>query len=142
MSKSSAKSVSPIVAPVAVMSIEDQIKEMQAKLALLNTAKETQVKEAEEKRAKAVAECAKLMAQFMGPVIEGQSEVDRLVWAIRPLKHLDVTRRAVITPEKKTEAEKLFKSGTTAKEVAEKLGCSLPTAQNLKKELGLVNARA
>jgi DNA-binding NarL/FixJ family response regulator len=50
-------------------------------------------------------------------------------------------KRAVITDETRAEVKKLVGAGKTGNEIAEKLGISLPSVQNIKKALGLVKAR-
>lgn len=49
--------------------------------------------------------------------------------------------RAKITPETKQKVKALVKDGKTGSEIAKALGISLPSVQNIKKELGLVQAR-
>lgn len=49
--------------------------------------------------------------------------------------------RAKITPETKQKVKALVKDGKTGSEIAKALGISLPSVQNIKKELGLVKAR-
>lgn len=53
-----------------------------------------------------------------------------------------VTRkRAVITSEIKAEVKKLVGAGKTGAEIAKAVGISLPSVQNVKKQLGLVKPR-
>ena len=49
--------------------------------------------------------------------------------------------RAKITPEIKEQLKALVTEGLTGSAIAKKLGISLPSVQNIKKELGLVKAR-
>jgi hypothetical protein len=49
--------------------------------------------------------------------------------------------RATITDETRAELKKLTEAGKTGPEIAEALGISLPSVQNIKKALGLVKAR-
>jgi len=49
--------------------------------------------------------------------------------------------RAKITPEIKKRLKELVKAGKTGGEIAKTLGISLPSVQNIKKELGLVKGR-
>lgn len=49
--------------------------------------------------------------------------------------------RAVITPEIKAKVKELVKAKKTAGEIAKLVKISLPSVQNIKKELGLVVAR-
>lgn len=50
-------------------------------------------------------------------------------------------RRAVITEETRTQVKKLVEAGKTGAEIAKQVGISLPSVQNIKKALGLVNKR-
>jgi len=50
-------------------------------------------------------------------------------------------KRAVITAETKAQVKSLSQAGKTGAEIAKAVGISLPSVQNIKKELGLVKAR-
>jgi hypothetical protein len=50
-------------------------------------------------------------------------------------------KRAKITPEMKQKLKSLVEAGKTGTAIAKSLGISLPSVQNIKKELGLVKAR-
>lgn len=50
-------------------------------------------------------------------------------------------KRAVITADTKARVKSLVESGKTGGEIAKSVGISLPSVQNIKKELGLVKAR-
>ena len=50
-------------------------------------------------------------------------------------------KRAVITAETKSKVKSLVESGKTGAEIAKAVGISLPSVQNIKKDLGLVKAR-
>ena len=50
-------------------------------------------------------------------------------------------KRAKITPEVKQKLKAQVEAGKTGTEIAKSLGISLPSVQNIKKELGLVKAR-
>jgi hypothetical protein len=50
-------------------------------------------------------------------------------------------KRAKITPEMKQKLKSLVEAGKTGTAIAKTLGISLPSVQNIKKELGLVKAR-
>ena len=50
-------------------------------------------------------------------------------------------KRAVITPETRDELKKMVEDGKTGGEIAEKLGISLPSVQNIKKSMGLVRKK-
>lgn len=49
--------------------------------------------------------------------------------------------RATITDQTRAEVKKLVESGRTGSEIAQTVGISLPSVQNIKKALGLVKAR-
>jgi DNA invertase Pin-like site-specific DNA recombinase len=50
--------------------------------------------------------------------------------------------RAKITAETKAQVKSSVEAGKTGAQIAKELGISLPSVQNIKKELGLVKARA
>jgi hypothetical protein len=50
-------------------------------------------------------------------------------------------KRAVITTDTKSKVKSLVESGKTGAEIAKQVGISLPSVQNIKKDLGLVKAR-
>ncbi|MGA3008191.1 MAG: helix-turn-helix domain-containing protein [Opitutaceae bacterium] len=50
-------------------------------------------------------------------------------------------KRAKITPEMKQKLKSMVEAEKTGTEIAKTLGISLPSVQNIKKELGLVKAR-
>jgi hypothetical protein len=50
-------------------------------------------------------------------------------------------KRARITPEVKAQVKELVGQEKTGAQIAKQLGISLPSVQNIKKELGLVKAR-
>ncbi len=50
-------------------------------------------------------------------------------------------KRAKITPEIKAQVKALVADGKTGAEIASKLGISVPSVANIKKELGLVKKR-
>ena len=50
-------------------------------------------------------------------------------------------KRAVITADTKSKVKSLVESGKTGAEIAKVVGISLPSVQNIKKDLSLVKAR-
>ena len=50
-------------------------------------------------------------------------------------------KRAVITDETRASVKKMVEAGKTGNDIAKALGISLPSVQNIKKALGLVQAR-
>jgi hypothetical protein len=50
-------------------------------------------------------------------------------------------KRAVITDETKQKVKSLVGAGKTGSQIAKEVGISLPSVQNIKKELGLVKKR-
>jgi hypothetical protein len=61
--------------------------------------------------------------------------------SVKPAKTTESGRRAKITAEMKAKVKDLVKAGKTGAEIAKALGISLPSVQNIKKELGLVKKR-
>jgi hypothetical protein len=55
-----------------------------------------------------------------------------------PARH---RKRAVITTETKAKLKALAEAGKTGREIAKTLGISLPSVQNIKRELGLTKRR-
>ncbi len=51
------------------------------------------------------------------------------------------SKRTKITPEIKASVKELVSAGKTGAEIASSLSISIPSVQNIKKELGLVKAR-
>jgi hypothetical protein len=60
---------------------------------------------------------------------------------IKAVKSTGRRARAVITEAMRAEVKKLTEAGKTGSEIAESVGVSLPSVQNIKKALGLVKAR-
>ena len=62
--------------------------------------------------------------------------------SVSPTKSTSKSKRtrAKITPEIKAKVKALVKDGKTGKQIASLLGISVPSVQNIKKELGLVQA--
>lgn len=52
------------------------------------------------------------------------------------------SKRAKITEEVKAQVKSLVEAGKTGQEIAKELGISQPSVQNIKKDLGMVKARA
>ena len=63
------------------------------------------------------------------------------VAAAKPAKAGKRGKRARITPEIKAKVKELVNDEKTGAQIAKELGISLPSVQNIKKELGLVKAR-
>jgi hypothetical protein len=61
--------------------------------------------------------------------------------AAKPGKPGKRAKRAKITPEVKDKVKEFVKAGKTGAAIATDLGISLPSVQNIKKELGLVKKR-
>lgn len=59
-----------------------------------------------------------------------------------PAKAAKKGKRAKITDEVKAQVKELAEAGKTGAEIAAALGISAPSVQNIKKEFGLVKARA
>lgn len=91
---------------------------------------------------------AKLPAQY------GFDDVEAFVAAVKAATKGRVSRRgvakaasakrrkrAVITPETKAKVKALAEAGKTGGEIAKTVGISLPSVQNIKRELGLTKNR-
>ena len=61
---------------------------------------------------------------------------------VKKAKRVAKRKRAKITPEMKEQLKAAVAAGKTGSAIAKELGISLPSVQNIKKELGLVKARA
>jgi hypothetical protein len=89
------------------------------------------------------------------PAQMGYSNVEELIVALReanrgskapskPKKNAakeGAGRRAKITDEVRAEVKQLVEAGKSGAEIATAVGISLPSVQNIKKQLGLVKAR-
>lgn len=109
--------------------------ELRAQLALLETGIKTAQAESD---AKNKAQVATLPGLF------GLADGD-YVGVIATIRRVTGThgKRVTITPEIKAEIIKLAKEGSmTGAEIAAKVGCSVPTVASIKKQAGLVKARA
>ena len=62
--------------------------------------------------------------------------------AEKPAKVKGKRKRAKITPEIKEQVKAAVEAGKTGAEIAKEIGISLPSVQNIKKELGLIKPRA
>lgn len=51
------------------------------------------------------------------------------------------SKRARITPEVKDKVKSMVNAGKTGAQIADELGISIPSVQNIKKEFGLVKSR-
>lgn len=74
------------------------------------------------------------MDDFIAALKQAQAKVGSAVARAR-------RKRAVITDEIKAKVKSLFAQEKTGAEVAKAVGISLPSVQNIKKELGLVKKR-
>ncbi|HWZ93928.1 MAG TPA: helix-turn-helix domain-containing protein [Opitutaceae bacterium] len=71
----------------------------------------------------------------------GGKRPGRVAKAAAPKGGKKKRKRAKITPEMKQKLKSLVDAGKTGTVIAKSLGISLPSVQNIKKELGLVKAR-
>ena len=62
-------------------------------------------------------------------------------WRSAPKKGAGRRKRAVINNETKKKVKALHKAGKTGAAIANEVGISIPSVQNIKKELGLTKAR-
>jgi hypothetical protein len=86
---------------------------------------------------------AKYGFKTMGEFIEAlrRAADDKSVPVARKSKAGKTRKRTKITPEVKEKVKVLVKEEKTGEEIAKSVGISLPSVQNIKKELGLVKKR-
>lgn len=83
------------------------------------------------------------------PAHHGFNSVEAFIKAIkaataggrRPAAPAKRRKRAVITAETKAKVKALFEAGKTGNEIAKAVKISLPSVQNIKRELGLTKVR-
>jgi hypothetical protein len=109
---------------------------------------EKKLKQLEKKEAKAIEKTlAKLHKELA--VLRGKYGDKEVMLAIKgsikgaKIKKPDGKRRkrAIITDETRESVKKMNEAGKTNNEISNELGISIPTVQNIKKELGLVKTR-
>jgi hypothetical protein len=74
--------------------------------------------------------------------VSRKSGVARVAKAKAPAVAGGRRKRAVITDETRAELKRLVEAGKTGSEIAQTLGISVPSVQNIKKALGLVKKGA
>jgi hypothetical protein len=109
---------------------------------------EKKLKQLDKKEAKAIEKTlAKLHKELA--VLRGKYGDKEVMLAIKgsikgaKIKKLDGKRRkrAIITDETRESVKKMNEAGKTNNEISNEIGISVPTVQNIKKELGLVKTR-
>ena len=121
--------------------VTDTVKQLQAAKAKVAALEQSIVKEQSQKLAKlpaqlgfdSVADLIKALKQ-----VSGGRKAGKVAKAGKPGKR---AKRAKITPEVKDKVKEAVKAGKTGAAIAKDLGISLPSVQNIKKELGLVKKR-
>lgn len=117
----------------------DNIKELAAARAKVAALEKTIAKETKQKLAKLPSEFG---FDSMSAFIAALKEVSGLSKGGKAGRGGKVrAKRAKITPELKEKVKELVKAGKTGALIAEELGISLPSVQNIKKEFGLVKKR-
>ena len=109
---------------------------------------EKKLKQLDKKEAKAIEKTlAKLHKELA--VLRGKYGDKEVILAIKgsikgaKIKKPDGKRRkrAIITDETRESVKKMNEAGKTNNEISNEIGISVPTVQNIKKELGLVKTR-
>lgn len=126
----STKNKSVAVKPAQANDIDAEIKAVNERLAALNEQRVRQEKENEQKQKDMIAG---LPAQF------GVESVPALLRLIQKVS--GVGKRAKVTDEMRARVKVLSDEGKTGAQIADTLGVSGPTVQNIRKKLGLVKAR-
>ena len=113
--------------------IDAEIAKLNAQLADLNAKREQEAAAAAAKQKEMIAA---LPAQF------GVATLPEFIALVSKVGGIAKGKRAKVTVEMKEQIRKLSVEGKTGNEIAEIVGVSVPTIQNVRKELGLVKARA
>ncbi|MFT3870067.1 MAG: helix-turn-helix domain-containing protein [Nibricoccus sp.] len=121
--------------------VTDNVKQLQAARAKVAALEQSIAKERTQKLAKlpaqlgfdSVADLIDALKQVAGGRKAGKS--------VKAGKSGKRAKRAKITPEVKDKVKEAVKAGKTGAVIAKDLGISLPSVQNIKKELGLVKKR-
>lgn len=121
--------------------VTDTVKQLQAAKAKVAALEQSIVKERSQKLAKLPAQLGfdsveDLIAALKE--VSGGGKGGKAAKAGKPGKR---AKRAKITPEVKDKVKEAVKAGKTGAAIAKDLGISLPSVQNIKKELGLVKKR-
>lgn len=123
---------------------------------LVNNIKELEIAKAKVAELESSIIAERKQALISLPAQMGYSDVEELIAALRdvnrgkktgrdvkksPVKGIP-SRRAKITEEVRAEVKKHIEAGMSGAEIAATVGISLPSVQNIKKQLGLVKARS
>lgn len=120
--------------------VKDTAKQLQAAKAKVAALEQSIVKQQSQKLAKLPAQ---LGFASVADLIDALKQVSggRAPKAAKAGKPGKRAKRAKITPEVKDKVKEAVKAGKTGSAIAKDLGISLPSVQNIKKELGLVKKR-
>jgi len=123
--------------------VNDVIKELQAAKAKVAELETTLAKERRQKLANLPKEYGfDSVAEFVAAVKQASGSSRKTSSAKSAGKGKKRSKRARITPEMKDKLKSMVNAGKTGAEIARDLGISLPSVQNIKKELGLVKSRS
>ena len=120
--------------------VTDTVKQLQAAKAKVAALEQSIAKAQKQKLSKLPAQ---LGFASIADLIDALSQISggRGRKAAKAGKASKRAKRAKITPEVKDKVKELVKAGKTGSAIAKELGISLPSVQNIKKELGLVKKR-
>ncbi|MFT3781418.1 MAG: helix-turn-helix domain-containing protein [Nibricoccus sp.] len=120
--------------------VTDAVKELAAAKAKVAALEQSLAKELKQKLAKLPSEYGfESLPAFIKAL--KQAAGGRVAKAAGPGRAGKRAKRAKITPEIKSEVKSMVNAGKTGAAIAKDLGISLPSVQNIKKELGLVKKR-
>jgi hypothetical protein len=121
--------------------VTDTVKQLQAAKAKVAALEQSIAKAQTQKLAKLPAQLGfASVADLIDALkqVSGGRKAGKVAKAGKPGKR---AKRAKITPEVKDKVKEAVKAGKTGAAIAKDLGISLPSVQNIKKELGLVKKR-
>jgi len=121
--------------------VTDTVKQLQAAKAKVAALEQSIVKERSSKLSKLPAQLGfASVADLIDALkqVAGGRKAGKVAKAGKAGKR---AKRAKITPEVKDKVKDAVKAGKTGAAIAKDLGISLPSVQNIKKELGLVKKR-
>jgi hypothetical protein len=122
--------------------VNDVIKELQAAKAKVAELETTLAKERRQKLANLPAEFGfDSLGEFIKAVKQASGSSRKGPSAKSTGKGKKRSKRARITPEVKDKVKSMVNAGKTGAQIADELGISVPSVQNIKKEFGLVKSR-
>ncbi len=121
--------------------VNDSVKQLQAAKAKVAALEQSVAKELNKKLAALPSEFGFDSLPAFIKALKQACGGSRAMKAGKPGKSGKRAKRAKITPEVKDQVKEAVKAGKTGSAIAAELGISLPSVQNIKKELGLVKKR-